>query len=87
MAPRTAKGKAPAKSTSSASAARAASLINEVADKFHETYNDLLVTKTDLVATAPGGERKRLIGEMGEGLVSDEPIVALLLLKLLLLLE
>ena len=66
MAPRQTKGKAPSKAAPSTPVALD---IEEVGDELYEVYNDLLVTKTDLVATAPGAERKRLIGEMGEGLV------------------
>jgi len=70
MAPRTSKGKIVAKAPSPA--ARAPSLgFDEVGDEFYEVYNDLLVIKRDLVATAPGGDRKCLVGELGEGLVSD----------------
>jgi hypothetical protein len=70
MAPRTSKGKAVAKAPSPAAPAPTLSF-DEVGDEFYEAYNDLLVIKRDLVATAPGGDRKRLIGELGEGLVSD----------------
>jgi hypothetical protein len=64
MAPRTSKGK---------SVANAPSLnVDELGDEFHEVYNDLLVIKTNLVATAPGVERKRLVAELGEHLVCDD---------------
>ena len=67
MAPRTSKGKATAPS---APVARAPSNeFENIGDEFFEAYNDLLVAKTDLVATIPGSERKRLTGELGKHLV------------------
>jgi hypothetical protein len=74
MAPRTFKGKNPAKATLVAAAAAAASLSpaerTELGDEFHEAYNNLLVTKMELIETIPGSARKRLTTQMGEELVS-----------------
>lgn len=68
MAPRTSKGKAPAKALSPV--ARAPSNeFDAVGDEFFEVYNDLLAAKSELVASAPGSERKRFTGELGKNLV------------------
>ena len=72
MAPRSSKGKSSAKDTPTAAATAIPSLANrdELGDEFHEVYNDLLVTKIDLVETSHGSARKRLASQMGEELVS-----------------
>lgn len=70
MAPRVSKEKTIAKASSPI--ARAPSIdVDEVGDEFHEVYNNLLVIKGDLLATTPGADRKRLVGELGNHLVCD----------------
>jgi len=74
MAPRTSKGKATAK-TPSPVARAPSNEFESVGDEFFEVYNDLLVTKTELVDSAPGSERKRLTGELGKNLVCGKSFV------------
>lgn len=79
MAPRTSKGKGPAKATLTAAAAAAASSAatsavapsssSRFTGEFYDLYNDLLVAKNELLVSDAGIERRRTIAQLGTCLV------------------
>jgi hypothetical protein len=73
MAPRTSKGKAPAKATLTAAAAASSAVVpsssSRFTGEFYDLYNDLLVAKNELLVSDAGIERRRTIAQLGACLV------------------
>ena len=73
MAPRASKNKTPAKATlvaaSAAFAPPPSNPMNVLGGEFFDIYNDLLTAKNDVLASTPGGARKRAITELGSVMV------------------